>query len=273
MFDHHIHFSGAIPLKTIVKLLDCNISEETLRERIIITKPVSFENFLQRFHVFDYINWDERKLHYAFKSVVDEIEKNPCLSGASLICSVDKYPLKQEHIFDLFNDVKLQSTKNIKLILGIKYEKCNEFINNYDSYKECFKFIDGVNFISREDQIKKKIVEMVIDKLKSEGLSVGMHVGEMGGDENVQFAIDVGANIISHGTLAKEDTVKKALDNGMCVDVSFISNILTSVIKNPSEHAFFNYINETNVRLVSDDPVIFDNDLNKEIQTYAHAIS
>ena len=272
MFDHHRHFCGSIPVETIIKLLRSRISIDMLKERIVITEPVSFKEFLQRFELFDYVSWDEFNLKFAFQSAVDDVEKDPDLEGASFICSVDKYRLKPAHCFDLFNDVKKNSSKKIGLILGIKYEKCDEFVNNYDSYKECFKFIDGVNFISKENQMKRKIIEMIINKLKDYNIQIGMHVGEMGGNENVQFAIDAGVNIISHGTKANDDTVRKALGHGILIDVSLVSNLLTSVIRNPSEHGFFNYLDNPNVRLVSDDPVIFNNTVSKEIELYHNAI-
>jgi len=273
-YDHHRHFCGSIPVETVAELLDYRVSAETLKERMVITKPVSFEDFLKCFELFDYILWDEHKLYKAFQSAVNEVEKDGDLEGAQFICSVDKYNMKPAHVFDIFNDIAKKSTKKIGLILGIKYEKCAEFIENYSSYWDCFKFIDGINFMSREDKINYIMVEQIIEKIKDYNslfstkriLSIGMHVGEMGGDENIKFAIrNLGLyDIISHGTRASEDTVKKALDKGILIDVSLVSNLLTSVIKDPSEHGFFKNINHKNVRIVSDDPIIFNNSIENE---------
>jgi adenosine deaminase len=267
-FDHHRHFCGSIPIKTVCELIDFKVNEETLTDRMVVTKPGSFGDFLRCFHVFDYIDWDEHRLEKAFHDVVADVHNDQDLSGANFICSVDKYPLKPKHVFDIFNDIRKKSNKVIDLTLGIKYEKCQEFLDNFDSYNGVWDFICGVNFISREDKLDMELVKKIIDRLKYIQMSIGMHVGEVGGDENIQFAIDVGADVISHGTKAKDDTSKRAFDKGILVDVSLVSNALTSVIKNPLEHGFFNYINGDNVRLVSDDPVIFNNSINNEIKMW-----
>jgi hypothetical protein len=283
MIDYHRHFSGSIPVKTVYTLFDGRVSIKTLKDRLTITEPVSFKEFLQKFHPFDYIEWSECNLKTAFRDAVNEVEKDSNLDGAQFICSVDKYSLKPQHVFDLFNDVVDESSKEIGLILGIKYEKCQEFIDHYDSYRDCFKHICGINFISREECLNKSLVAEIIKRVRlynehysidnHNPLSIGMHVGEVGDDQNVKLAILLGVDVISHGTNASDDTAKKALDQGILIDVSFVSNILTSVIRNPSEHAFFNYINNPGVRLVSDDPVTFNNSINREVQLYDDTVN
>ncbi len=110
----------------------------------------------------------------------------------------------------------------------------------------------------------------LFEKCREKGLGITIHAGESGSAANVSEAIHLlGATRIGHGVKILDDpqVVREAKDRNILLEVCPISNYMTSVVHNYEEHPL-RLLSDAGllVSLNSDDPGIFDTDLNDEYE-------
>jgi len=102
------------------------------------------------------------------------------------------------------------------------------------------------------------------------GLLCVPHAGELGGAEQVAFALDVlQADRIEHGVRAVDDSelVRRLADRGVCLDVCLTSNLMLSVVDDVAHHPLPRLL-DAGVRcsLGTDDSLLFGPSLLQEYE-------
>jgi aminodeoxyfutalosine deaminase len=105
------------------------------------------------------------------------------------------------------------------------------------------------------------------------GLASVPHAGEAAGVPSIRGALEaLGADRIRHGIRSVEDSglVRELADRGTVLDVCPISNLRTGVVRTLSEHPLPTLV-AAGVRcsLSTDDPAMFDTDLDREYKAAA----
>lgn len=113
--------------------------------------------------------------------------------------------------------------------------------------------------------------ELFVDhfrKARSAGLRLAAHAGEAAGPESVWGALDsLGVERIGHGIRALEDDrlMDALAERSITVDMCPVSNLCTGVVPRMADHPLPAFIARgVRVTLNSDDPPMFNTDLNQE---------
>lgn len=273
--DTHVHLGGSIPVqfvwKTITQLGLGHLAEtETdVQQQMTFSKSeeVGFHRFLNKFRILDEIEWSEELIDDSIKSVCD------CLvdvDHALIDFSINKYMNigwhKHEAIKFIYDRFQFHRPGQVSLILSIKYESMKASQRQYaklieDPIADCLVGIDLVGDEGVYDwQHWGKLIEPWVASKKM----VRAHVGELGGEENISTAIDIGMTNIAHGIkITSEDLIRKAIDKNISFDLGLTSNYLTGVVTgdHPIRRMFDAGLKLT---LGSDDPVTCSTTLSNE---------
>ncbi len=156
----------------------------------------------------------------------------------------------------------------IQRILPVKVsERVVDFvIENKDTFL-------GIDLADNEVGFEPRPFAPMFQKAKNKGLHITVHAGEASVPESSEYVKDsveyLGAERIGHGVKIIENKgilnwiVKKEIP----LEVCFTSNYLTQAFKTYQDHPFKKLLTEgVKVTINSDDPSIFNTDLNKEYE-------
>ncbi len=140
------------------------------------------------------------------------------------------------------------------------------FLNNKDTF-------DAIDLADSEIGFEPAPFAPYFQEAKKAGLHVTVHAGEAadpGTELNILSSVnDLGATRIGHGLQAyrSEEVLNFLSDKKIPLEISVTSNLLTGSVKDIKDHPIQKLLSAgVQVALCTDDPGIFDTDMNKEYQ-------
>lgn len=286
--DLHIHLNGAIPTEIIRELLvSNNISLPNnfdLENDLQVLKPAkSLLEYFKPWIAFKSlpIGYDMlyKMVHGAFKKLKSDNVKYVEFRNSPFYISKLNNISIHKALEWLTQAISLNSNIfmiEARLIISITR---HEF--DYDESLKLLKAIDrvdkniivGIDMSGNEDiQIDTRIVNIFRRAKDEYGLGITMHAGETGNEDNIRWAInDCLVDRIGHGTAAiKSDSVLELiLKKDICLEVSMISNIRTSSVRNIKQHPVKTFV-EKKIPFVfcTDNPSVHQNTLSDEYELF-----
>ena len=117
-----------------------------------------------------------------------------------------------------------------------------DFELNYKIIKLTKKYLGNgvcaIDLAGDEANYSTRSFKVLFDIIREENIPFTIHAGEADSYKSVRDAIDFGATRIGHGIRSIDDanTVKKIIENNVCLEVCIDSNLDTKAISNINEH-------------------------------------
>jgi len=128
--------------------------------------------------------------------------------------------------------------------------------------------IVSIDIGGNEEQFPPKPFATVYQRAKRMGLHLTAHAGEAAGAQSVWDAIeDLNVEHVGHGLAAAKDPalMEHIFKQGITIETCPMSNVKTGVVSDLKNHPVRTFFNRgINVTVNSDDPSMFDTDMNNE---------
>lgn len=274
MIDCHVHFSGSIPTDFVWQTIKerewyfLADSYEKVKEAIEYDGDHGFDGFLNKFKIYDEMEWDEELLRLSIKSVSDNIIKEN-LDFVWLDFSINKYLHTMKwHKVDLINffymNFNAYVPNKVALVLSIKMESLEttrrqylDLIDNSD-VSQC---VAGIDLVGDEQYFEADFYKPYLKKWADAGKMVRVHVGEVGRIKNVADALEkLDITNIAHGIDIVDDPrlMGLARQRNIQFDLAISSNLLIRDDLTVHNHPVHKMLDSgLYCTLGSDDPAIF----------------
>lgn len=287
--DTHRHLGGSISPEFIWSVIKGQSQYKYLAESLEdVIDQMTYKNFgsdsiknyfhyfLNKFKILDEIEWTEDLIEDTIKHICDDFQKEG-LYGVLLDFSVNKYMKIGWHKHQAIKFIKEcfnHYSKDVKvgLLLSIKYESPTTALKQHIKSIEHNDVIDsvvGLDMVGDEDYYNPNILIDHFQDWKDAGKLVRTHVGEVGGVDNIISAIkDLEVTNIAHGIniVTSQEAIELAKERNIQFDLGLIGNLYTNVVKTAQHPVADMVYNGLNVTIGTDDPHIFNTDLDKEYE-------
>lgn len=285
--DTHRHFGGSISPEFIwdilskeshysylAETLDDVISQMTYRNVVLDQQKYHFQYFLSKFKLLDGIEWTEPLIASTIKHVCEEL-KHEGVYGVLMDFSVNKYMCVGWHKHEAVKFIKERFDDysdgiKIGLILSVKYENTPSALRQHIKsieHQDVFDNVIGIDLVGDEHFYNPKIIAEHLYDWVAAGKLVRAHVGEIGGEDNIESAInDLQVTNIAHGIKIANSPKLMAIakERGIQFDLGITSNIYTG-LASAEKHPVSEMVqNGLDVTIGTDDPMIFGTDLYNE---------
>ena len=284
--DLHIHLNGAIPFKTISKIV--NDQNTTLKESdYIINTPLN--NLQEYFHPWEITRLLPKNKELFFiilEGIAQELSKDN-VKYVELRNSILYISRLNEISYDEVIDWFIEGFT----IIGKKYDIDMRLIisvrREYDEIEEYFKILNiiekkgsnifvGFDLTGNETSLTFEKWPSFFKEVKSKGYGITIHAGESWNEDNVLYAInECKTNRIGHGLAicSNERLLDLCRENDICIEVCLTSNLLTSSVLDLSNHPVIKF-REFGVPYVicSDNPGIHNKNLSFEYNLFGNLI-
>jgi adenosine deaminase len=281
----HRHLDASFRAETLFEILNhysiphSYSSVDDLKKKFWITKPYqSLENVLNAFVLFQKALASPEILERLAYETIEDAARDQ-IEHIELRYS----PLFASEHSKIPQEVVLASFKRGILRAQKKFNTSSKLIcilSRDHSEKQLASCIDfaiehksdfcAVDLAGPEAAFPTRLFSSLFKKAKQNGLSVTIHAGEGGPVENIWEAIDVcGATRIGHAIEAAKD--KKLLSrmqrDGIHIESCPTSNVMTKSVESWKTHPLRTFLDAgISVSINTDDPGIFGNSLQEEIQ-------
>jgi len=294
-YDLHRHLGGSILPETVWQIMQgqsgiVNLvsSVEDLTDIMTFKndKKYGFHRFLQKFSILNNIKWTEKDIDLVIKQVIGDIAREG-IDYCELRFSVDKYLNymswdEQEVCLFILNCIESWANiYNVEIgpVLSIKYEspkigikRISKLINHWRLAEK----IVAIDIVGNELFFDPEYLRGIFRYWRSCGKGLLIHAGETQSENNVKIAIEeFGVDRVGHGIqiVNSPDILKFAVDEGAVFDIAISSNIMTGLVEDICEHPVKKMVEAgCNVVLSTDDPVVFDTNLDKEYEYLSEII-
>jgi adenosine deaminase len=186
-------------------------------------------------------------------------------------------------LVDGFSRLAASGGPDIKLLVdvsrtfGLENATRNfNFLHRYLTKRSTDRIL-GIGLGGTENGNPCKEYKSVFESAKEAGLHVVAHAGEEVGPESIRQAVEaLGAERIGHGTSAIQDPKVMDLlrDRGVALEICPTSNVVTGkYVKKYEDHPLKQYYDRGMlVTINTDDPVLFDVELNQELERSAASL-
>jgi len=278
--DVHRHLGGSFPLEFIWKLVQKHRlkveSFDTLKRRMTFQSgdQGNFQLFLKKFNILQNIPWSMADVEEGVIETVNSIA-NEHIQYCELKLSLNKYGAQQwleaaQVICRAIKETAQTRQITVKPVLALKYESSRESQRAISSavlrHSICDEFI-ALDLVGDERFFDDDFYRPICDDWLSAGKVLMAHVGESQSGRNVLKAIKLGITRIGHGikALRYPDIIREANDRGICFDLALSSNLATGIVKSIDSHPIKQMLAQgCECTLGTDDPTIFDTDLDRE---------
>jgi adenosine deaminase len=238
----------------------------------------TFRNFLDRFNIFDKINWTKEIIKIATEQIIWDISSEK-IDYFEMKLSLDKYvkhlSIPPEDVVRIFYDYLTEETEKwdirFGIILALKYEadkekqlRFSKIIEDPDTHK----LVVGIDLVGDEAAFDVNFYEPIFKAWKDTGKGLEAHVGESQTAENVAKAINIlHVDRIAHGIKIVDhpEIIKLVLDNDVCLDIALTSNLQTGIISTLKAHPIKRLLDAgVPITIGTDDPAILNTTLDKE---------
>lgn len=285
--DTHRHLGGSIAPEFVwdiiskehhysylAETLDDVINQMTYRNVVLDQQKYHFQYFLSKFKILDGIEWTEPLIASTIKHVCEELQHEG-VYGVLMDFSVNKYMCVGWHKHEAVKFIKDRFDEysngiKVGLILSVKYENTASALKQHIrsiEHPDVFDNVVGIDLVGDEHFYNPKIIAEHLYDWVAAGKLVRAHVGEVGGEENIESAInDLQVTNIAHGIKITKSPrlITLAKEKGIQFDLGLTSNIYTGIATITKHPVAEMILNGLNITIGTDDPMIFGTDLYNE---------
>ena len=284
--DLHRHLGGSCSVELVHQLLleqgeDISLDEVASRMQFMPGEEPGFHKFLRKFDILNRIKWTEDSIAKSVEQVVSDIKAEQ-IDLAEIRFTVDKYVdsidrwdhgIAVEFLGKEFEKQAKERNIKINLILCMKYEADREKQRLVAAIIEEYgveEFVHGIDLVGDEAFLDVDFYRPIFRQWKMNGKGLIAHVGESQTAENIRLAIEeLQVDRIAHGikVIDSPDTMKLAVDNGVCFEIALTSNLLTGVVSDIRKHPVKEMLDKGCIITIgTDDPVVCNTTLDKEYE-------
>lgn len=270
----HVHLEGAVEPETLHEL-DPATSVEEFRE---LYRYQDFDGFLKAFAaVSKRLRTPEDYGLITRRLLARLAEQN--VRYAEIIVAAGVVLWKQQEfapIFDAIEAAAAESEVKVRFILdGVRQFGAEHVMAVARlAVERVHRGVVALGIGGSEERGPAEWFAEAFEFAKSEGLHLTAHAGETTGPESVWAALKLGAERIGHGiqTIRDPALVTHLRENGIPLEISITSNLITGVVRRLDEHPVRRlYDAGVPIVLNSDDPAMFGCTLMSEYRLAAEA--
>ncbi|MGM0380614.1 MAG: adenosine deaminase [bacterium] len=280
--DLHLHLDGAIRTETIrdlarefaVELPTYEVEE--LADHVQVQPDCrSLSDFLECFETFyPVLQYPEALERIAYELCEDLAAQGVIYAETRFapVLLLEEGASKQEHVDAVLSGLERGQREFdviVKLILcmyrGTDPEDSQEVAEL--AARDRDRGIVGIDFAGDESQFDAAPHSEAFALARENDLPLTIHAGEAGAVDNIQEAVDLGAERIGHGVRLQDDPelVEEIIEKQIPLEMCLTSNLQTQAVKTISEHPFPDYYDRgVKVTINTDDPRVSNTDINKE---------
>jgi adenosine deaminase len=276
--EQHIHIIGSTQPETLLWLIQDSGVKSDLKTLEDVKKYYRYTDFSHFIRVYSSVNdivtkesqyelityemlQNEAKINVrhveAIWSAYDHMRRG--LDYNKMLNSINAGIRRADRDFGVTCTIRVDLVRNYGPEIGVML---------LDRIKEKGDNIVAVDIGGSENGYPPEPYEAVFRRAREQGLHLVAHAGEAAGPESVWGAVErLKVERIGHGVAAVRDqaTIQLLKSRNVTVECCPISNLRTGAIKSIREHPIREFIqNGLKVSLNSDDPSMFDTDMNNE---------
>jgi adenosine deaminase len=274
----HLHLEGAIPLQTLVNLIQKK-GESSIRTVDDLRKKLTYTDFAHFIDVwiwkntfiteekdFEGITYDVlHSLHNQNVKYVEAFYSPTDYQGQGFSTEkITEYVIKGKE--KACQDFNIQCELIIDIVRGNSLDVCMQQLEAVEPYLG--KGVIGIGLGGSEQKYPADLYQPVYYKAKTKGFRLTAHAGEAAGAASIWAAIKkLGVERIGHGVRACEDPQLVSLlkDTQIPLEMCVVSNVKTGVCPSFAEHPIREYYQKgLSVTVNSDDPTMFDTSITRE---------
>jgi len=284
----HIHIVGSIRLETLqwlIKENDIRTPELADPEKVAsLFDYTNFEAFIDSYSVImRCIKREKQFERIIYELLEDEAKQNIRYVEASF-SAPDHTRLGLDYV-EMLNAInrgieraRVDFDVDCNLIIDLVRDYGPEAGMKYlDLIAECRERVVAIDIGGREHLFPPERFAAVYRRAKEMGLHLTAHAGETCGPQSIWNAIKyLSVERVGHGVGAKDDPelIEYLLKNNISLEMCPISNLKTRVVDDIRNHPIRSFFNKgLNVTVNSDDPTMFDTNLNKEYRALHDELS
>ena len=276
--EQHIHIIGSTQPETLLWLIQDSGVKSDLKTTEDIKKHYRYTDFSHFIRVYSSVN-DIVTKESQYEFITYEMLKNEKTCNVHHVEAIwsaydhMRRGLDYSKMLDSINAGIRQAGKDFGVSCTIRVD----LVRNYgpqigvmllNRIKEKGENIVAVDIGGSENNYPPEPYEDVFRMAREQGLHLVAHAGEAAGSESVRGAVEhLKVERIGHGVTAARDqeTILLLKSQNVAVECCPISNLRTGAIKSIREHPIREFIqNGLKVSLNSDDPPMFETDMNNE---------
>ena len=283
----HLHLLGAIRPLTLLDFtraagIDTGFNTEKEMERFFTYR--NFQHFIEVYTTIIDAITDERQFErLAFEVLEDSAAQN--IRYAELSFSSRDHVERALDFADMIDAINRGITKarkqyaieaNIRIDL-VRNEGPEKGMETLDSIQDNPENIVSVDLGGSEDKFPPAPFMEVFKRAKEMGLHLVAHAGEAAGPESIWDAIHyLNVERIGHAATAIKDArlMSYLKENSIAIEACPVSNVRTGVVSSINHHPVREFYDRgLMVTVNSDDPTLFNTDLNNELIQLNHHLN
>jgi adenosine deaminase len=276
--EQHIHIVGSTRPETLLWLAQKGGKAQpfkSVEEAHHFFQYRSFSHFIAIYSmVVDCITDEEQFERIAYEMLESEARCNVRYVEASF--SAPDHVLKGLDYGQMLDAIN-KGVRRARCDFGVECNLRIDLVRNYGPRvgNEVLDWIEtksdnivSIDIGGSEEKFPAKPFAQVYRRAKKIGFHLVAHAGEVAGAQSVWEAVkDLGVEHVGHGLAASNDPVlmDHILEHGITIEACPISNVRTGVISSLETHPVRTFFERgINVTVNSDDPSMFDTDMNNE---------
>ena len=275
----HVHLEGTVRPETLLAIArrnDVSLPARSVGELRELYRYRDFAHFLEVW----YLTTQALRTAEDFRQIVVEYAAEAARCGAVYIegsfspAEPARRGVRWEEIFSGYCDGAQEARERFgveirltpEIVSGFSDEEAALTVRHAIAYRE--RGVVGVGLVPHKGEYSFEPYSGVFRQARDGGLGSAPHAGEVGAVTSVRSALDaLRADRIRHGIRAVDDAslVRELADRGTVLDVCLVSNVCTGAIRSLTEHPLLRLTAEgVQCSLSTDDPAMFDTDLDRE---------
>jgi adenosine deaminase len=280
--EQHIHIVGSIRPETLrwlatqsdIKVPDLSDPENVAR----LFRYRDFEDFVNSYSIIlRCLKAEDQFERIVYEMLEDEAKQNVRYVEASfsgpdhthlglnysdMVKAINRGIERARFDFGVLCNLKIDLVRDYGPEAGMRY---------LDVISKCRERVVAIDIGGREHAFPPEQFAAVYRKAKQMGLHLTAHAGETGSPQSIWNAVTrLGVERVGHGVSARDDPalIAHLLKKNISLEMCPVSNLRTGVVDDIRNHpirAFFD--KGLHVTVNSDDPSMFDTNMNREYQT------
>jgi aminodeoxyfutalosine deaminase len=275
----HVHLEGTVRAETLLAIArrnDVSLPAGSVGELRELYRYRDFAHFLEVW----YLTTQALRTAEDFRQIVVDYAAEAAGCGAVYIegsfspAESARRGVRWEEIFSGYCDGAQEARERFgveirltpEIVSGFSDEEAALTVRHAIAYRE--RGVVGVGLVPHKGEYSFEPYSDVFRQARDGGLGSAPHAGEVGAVTSVRSALDdLRADRIRHGIRSVDDAslVRELVDRGTVLDVCLVSNLRTGAIRSLTEHPLLRLTAEgVQCSLSTDDPAMFDTDLDRE---------
>lgn len=246
--DLHIHLGGAYPLSYLKELANTDELENMLSR---INQGIAYKDVFYTFDLVRKIVDTEEKIKNGIKSLLNELKEDNVIYAEIRFRLKDFGNGKESYLVNILETIDGTIANPI---LSLRRDSSINEVNDILTYSK--KYGIGVDISGNENKGELSVIHVP---------SLTIHIGETEQDCYEQLK-QMNPRRVAHAVKINEQTKNLLYENNTHIEICLTSNIKTKLAKY-SNHPVREYHNR-NISICTDDPLIFQTNLTKELELY-----